>query len=109
VSHAVLQLTVGTSTNNNSVKGGDFYLADSSTAWTEATVTWATAPGTVGSALASLGAVSLGETVTADVSSVVTGNGTYSFRAKTASGDAAAYFSRQGSATQGPQLVVTCA
>jgi chitodextrinase len=107
-SHVVLQLTVGTSTNNNSVKGGDFYLADS-TAWAEGSVTWATAPGAVGSALASLGPVSLGETVTVDVSSAVTGNGTYSFRAKTASGDAAAYFSRQASTSQGPQLVVTCA
>ena len=107
-SHAVLQLTVGTSTNNNSVKGGDLYLADS-TAWSEGSVTWANAPGVVGSALASLGPVSLGETVTVDVSSAVTGNGTYSFRAKTASGDAAAYFSRQASTSQGPQLVVTCA
>lgn len=106
-SKVLLQLTVGTSTNNNSVKGGDFYLADS-TSWAEGSVTWSNAPGTVGSALASLGAVSLGETVTVDVTSAVTGNGTYSFRAKTASGDAAAYFSRQGSTTQDPRLLVTC-
>jgi hypothetical protein len=46
--------------------------------------------------------------VTVDVSSVVTGDGSYSFRVSSASGDAAAYFSRQGSTTQAPQLVVTC-
>ncbi len=106
-SHVVLQLTVGTSVNNNSVAGGSFYRAASS-AWTEGSVTWSNAPATVGGALATLGAVSLGETVTIDVSSVVTGNGSYAFRASTTSGDAAAYFSRQGSSTQDPQLSVTC-
>jgi hypothetical protein len=106
-SHVVLQLTVGTSINNNSVSGGSFYLA-ASTAWTEGTVTWSTAPGTTGSALGTLGAVSLGETVTVTVSSAVKANGTYSFRVKNSSGDAASYFSRQGSTTLDPQLVVTC-
>jgi chitodextrinase len=107
MSKVLLQLTVGTGANNNSAHGGDFYSATSSS-WTEGSVTWATAPAKAGSALASLGTVSLGETVTVDVSSVVTGDGSYSFRVSSASGDAAAYFSRQGSTTQAPQLVVTC-
>ena len=107
LSKVLLQLTVGTSVNNNSAHGGDFYQAANSS-WGEGTVNWSTAPAKSGSALASLGAVSLGETVTVDVTSVVTGDGSYSFRVSTTSGDAAAYFSRQGSSTQGPQLVVTC-
>ncbi len=107
ITHASLQLTVGTSTNNNSVKGGNFYGADS-TAWSEGTVSWASAPAVLGSALASLGAVTLGETITVDVSQVVTGDGSYSFRVSNVSGDAAAYFSRQASSTQGPQLLLTC-
>ena len=102
-----LQLTVGTSTNNNSVSGGAFYRA-ASTGWTEGSVTWSSAPATVGGALATLGAVSLGETVTIDVSALVTGNGSYAFRVSNASGDAAAYLSRQGSSSQDPQLLVTC-
>jgi len=53
--------------------------------------------------------VALGETVSVDVTSAVTGDGTYSFRVKTGSGDAAAYFSRQGSSTQGPRLQLSCA
>ncbi|MFL6163332.1 MAG: fibronectin type III domain-containing protein [Jatrophihabitantaceae bacterium] len=107
LSKVTLQLTAGTSINNNSVRGGNFYQAANSS-WTEGSVTWSGAPATVGSPLASLGAVSLGETVSVDVSSVVTGNGTYSFRVSTTSGDAAAYFSRQGSTTQSPRLVVNC-
>jgi Calcineurin-like phosphoesterase/Purple acid Phosphatase, N-terminal domain len=106
-SQVVLQLTVGTSINNNSASGGSFYLA-ASTGWTEGSVTWSAAPGTVGSALGTLGTVSLGETVTVTVSSAVKANGTYTFRAKNTSGDAAAYFSRQGSSTLDPQLLVTC-
>jgi len=107
-SKVTLQLTVGTGTNNNSVSGGTFYLADSNL-WTENSVTWANAPGTGGSPLATLGAVSLGETVSVDVTAAVTGNGSWSFRVKNSSGDAAAYFSRQASTSQDPRLVVTCA
>ena len=106
-SKAVLQLTVGTSINNNSVSGGSIYSA-ANTGWTEGSVTWSTAPGTVGSALGTLGAVSLGETVTVDVTAAVTGNGSYTFRVSNTSGDAAAYLSRQASSTQDPQLQVTC-
>jgi hypothetical protein len=107
ITKATLQLTVGTSTNNNSVKGGDIYGA-TSTAWSESTVTWNSAPGVNTGVLQSLGAVTLGETVTADVTSAVTGDGAVTFRVKTTSGDAAAYYSKQGSTTQGPQLLVTC-
>ena len=108
LSRAQLVMTVGTSTNNNSIKGGDVYLADG-TAWTESSVNWSNAPLSVGGPLASLGPVALGETVSVDVTSTVTGDGTYSFRVKTGSGDAAAYFSRQGSSTQGPRLQLSCA
>lgn len=106
-SHAVLQLTVGTAVNNNSVSGGSVFAA-AGTSWAEGTVTWSNAPATVGGALAGLGPVSLGQTVTVDVSATITGNGSYSFRVSNPSGDAAAYESRQAGSTHDPQLQVSC-
>jgi len=103
----VLQLNTGTSVNNNSVSGGSVYAAAGSS-WTEGTVTWSNAPATVGGALAGIGPVSLGQTVTVNVTAAVTGNGSYSFRVSNVSGDAAAYESRQAGSTLDPQLQVSC-
>jgi hypothetical protein len=107
VTSAKLTLTVGSSTNNDSVKGGDIYAAANSN-WSETTVNWSTAPATSGSVLASLGAVALGTSYTVDVTKAVTGPGPVSFRVRTTSGDAAAYLSKEGSSTSGPRLAVTC-
>ncbi|HJQ01200.1 MAG TPA: DNRLRE domain-containing protein [Jatrophihabitans sp.] len=107
ISNATLQLTVGTSVNNNSVSGGSFYGTTNAT-WLQSNVTWNSSPQSVGSPVGSLGAVALGETVTMDVTSLVSGTGFVTFRIKNTSGDAAAYYSKEGSATLGPQLQVTC-
>jgi hypothetical protein len=107
VSSAKLTLTVGGTTNNDSAKGGDVYLAAGSS-WSEGTVTWNTAPAKTGSPVASFGPVALNTAYTVDVSSAVTGPGPVTLRLSTTSGDAAAYLSKEGSASAGPRLAVTC-
>jgi hypothetical protein len=107
VTQVTLTLTVGNSTNNESVKGGDFYLTDS-TSWSQTAVTWNTAPQRVGAAFFSQGAVALGQTITIDLTGRVDATAPFSIRVGNTSGDAAAYYSKEGSATLGPRLSVTC-
>jgi hypothetical protein len=45
---------------------------------------------------------------TVDVSPLVTGNGTVSIRQKNTSSDGARFYSKEGSATAGPRLVISC-
>jgi Putative Ig domain len=85
--------------------GGTFYPVADGT-WTEL-VTWNTAPPAGSTAIAGLGAVSAGTSYDVDVSSYVTGNGTYSIRVVTSSKNAAAYASKEGGAATAPTLVVT--
>ncbi|HEX8093636.1 DUF7594 domain-containing protein, partial [Jatrophihabitans sp.] len=98
VTKVLLTMTVGNSTNNESVKGGDFYLTDS-TSWSQTAVTWNTAPQRVGTAFFSQGAVALGQTITVDLTGRVDATAPFSIRVGTTSGDAAAYYSKEGSAT----------
>ena len=107
VTRVTLTLTVGNSINNNSVKGGDFYLTDS-TAWSQTAVTWNTAPKPVGAAFFTQGAVALGQTVTVDLTGKVNVSAPFTIRIANTSGDAAQYYSKEGSATLGPRLSVTC-
>jgi Purple acid Phosphatase, N-terminal domain/Iron/zinc purple acid phosphatase-like protein C len=107
VRSATLTLTVGTGADNGSVKGGDVY-GTSDNGWTESTVVWGTAPPRSGAAVATLGAVTAGTAYTVDVSGLVTRPGTVSMRVGTTSGDAAAYWSRERSAAEGPRLQLTC-
>ena len=107
VTRVTLTLTVGNSTNNESVKGGDFYLTDS-TPWSQTAVTWNTAPQRVGTAFASQGPVALGQTITVDLTGQVDVGAPFSIRVGNTSGDAAAYYSKEGSGTLGPRLTVTC-
>jgi hypothetical protein len=89
-----------------SAKGGDFYrVADNS--WQENTVTWNTAPVADPTGLASLGAVTSGTWYEVDLTSLVTGDGTYSLRVTTTSKDGADYSTKEGSAGFAPQLLVT--
>lgn len=106
---ANLTLRVGTGSNNNSARGGDFYAAPDN-GWTEGSVTYASAPARTGSPV-SLGAVALGTAYQVDVSSLLqTGltNGQFSIRASTTSNDAAVYVSRNASGGNGPSLRLTC-
>jgi hypothetical protein len=93
--------------NGSPVGGAFFRVAD--TSWLENTVTWGNAPAADPSVLASLGAVKRNTWYEIDLSSLVTGDGTYSLRITTTSGDGATYVSKEGAAGSRPQLVVTLA
>jgi len=107
VTDARLRLT----NSNGSSNGGSIRKAEQDPEedpWRESTVTWNTAPEGGATVLASWGTVSPGITYTANVTSAVTANGSVSFRASSTSSNGARYYSKEGSATQGPRLVVTC-
>ena len=87
-----------------SSKGGDFY-AVSDTTWQEETITWNNAPVALPTLLASLGSVSPNNWYEADLTSFITGDGTYSLRITSTSSDGADYFSKEGA--NSPQLVIT--
>ena len=85
-------------------KGGDFHrVADSS--WSESSATWNNAPAADTATLTSLGAVSVGSWYEVDLSSLITGDGTYSLRVTSTSSNGADYSSKEGA--NAPQLVVT--
>jgi chitodextrinase len=105
ITAASLRLTVGSGSTDNSPSGGNFFTTG--TGWNEATVTWNTAPA-AGSAVGSLGAVAINTTYSLDVTQAVTGPGPIAFRVSSTSSDGVRYFSKQGSATQAPKLVITC-
>lgn len=82
--------------------GGSWYPV--SNAWTESTVVWNTAPTITGPPVTAVGAVTAGTWVDVDVTSAVTGNGTYSFMATSPSTNTAQFSSREG--TNVPTVVV---
>jgi chitodextrinase len=85
--------------------GGAFYkLADNS--WNEGTVTWNNAPAADPGSFAALGAVAAGNWYEVDVSPLVTGDGTFSLKMVSTSGDGAYYASKEGTAGFAPQLVL---
>jgi Fibronectin type III domain/Calcineurin-like phosphoesterase len=84
-------------------------LYQTSTAWSESTVTWATAPAASGPLVSSLGSVVAGAWYTLDLSSVITAEGTYAFRMTSTSSNGADYYSREGPVGFRPVLVVQIA
>jgi hypothetical protein len=107
IASAKLRVTVGNATDDKSVHGGEFFAAANST-WLQSSVNWNTAPATTGAQLASLGAVAVDTSYLVDVTPAVTGDGTLTIRASSTNSDGARYYSKEGSATQAPQLQVTC-
>ncbi len=87
---------------DGSASGGNWYLVSSN--WTESTVIWGNKPEISGSPVASVGTVTAGTWVEIDLTSAVTGNGTYSFEAVSTSTNTGEYSTTQG-ANQ-PQVVV---
>ena len=90
--------------SDGSADGGRLYTVTDST-WRETGITWNSAPPFGPAAVAVAGAVAAGSTVELDVTSVVTGNGTYSFALVSQISDTAIYSSREGA--QPPRLIVT--
>ena len=85
-------------------KGGDFY-AVSDTTWQEEIIIWNNAPAALPTLLASLGSVSPSNWYEVDLTSLITGEGTYSLRITSTSSDGADYSSKEGA--NPPQLVIT--
>ncbi len=88
---------------NGSTYGGDFHRVADNT-WSETSVTWNTAPASDSTILAQLGSVAAGKWYEIDLTSLITGDGTYSLMAISNITDGAYYSSKEG--TNPPQLVV---
>jgi hypothetical protein len=70
-------------------------------------VTWNTQPQADPTSIASLGAVSVNTWYEVDLTSLVTGGGTYSIRIASTSANGVDYSTREGTAGSAPLLVVT--
>jgi hypothetical protein len=92
-------------TTNGSANGPAVY--STGTSWTETGITWNNRPVRTSGAIDNKGNISTNTWVEYQVTSVVTGNGTFSFVLAADSADGAVFSSRQGS--QPPQLVITLA
>ena len=90
-------------TDNGTKNGPAIYSSDPS--WNEKDITWNKRPARTSAAIDNKGVINTNSWVEYDVTSLVTGNGTFSFVLAGDSNDAVAFSSRQGS--QPPQLVVT--
>jgi acid phosphatase type 7 len=75
--------------------------------WSESSVTWGTSPTFGSTNVSTHGAVTAGQWIEYDVTSLVKGNGTVSMGIVSGNGDGASYVSREGTTSQRPQLVVT--
>jgi hypothetical protein len=96
---------------NASDQGGAIYSVSDSyqattTQWTESGLNWNNAPAISGTPLSSLGTVVVGTWVEFDVTAAFTGNGVYNFGIQTSSGDDVRYTSKEGTASNRPQLVI---
>ncbi|MFI7606516.1 DNRLRE domain-containing protein [Micromonospora sp. NPDC049366] len=91
--------------NSGSATGGTV-RAMSNTTWSETGTTWNNQPSIDGATLGSIGAISANGWYEVDVTSQVTGNGTFGFGATSSDSDGAYYDSRESGA-DAPQLVVT--
>ena len=90
-------------TDNGTKDGPAVYLTDNS--WQEKEITWINRPQPTSEALDNKGRIDTNSWVEYDVTSQVTGDGTFSFVLIADSSDSVVFSSRQGS--QPPQLVVT--
>jgi len=81
---------------------GNWYLVDNG--WTESGVIWNNKPVVSGSPAGTAGTCTTGQWVDVDVTNAITGNGTYSFEATSASSNTAEFSSREG--TDAPQVLI---
>ncbi len=100
VQSAVVRLWVTDSTSNAP------QLATSSSAWTEAGLTWNNQPAP-GAVTGDLGSAAKNTAIEYPVTAVVNGDGTYSFVLVAQSSNGLGVASRQATATNRPQLVIT--
>jgi glucose/arabinose dehydrogenase len=105
VQSAKLRMYVTDASND----GGAVYAVsnnylNTTTPWTQGGISWNNAPAISGAVLSAAGAVSLNAWIELDVTSAVTGNGTFSFGLKSNSSDVVYYGSKEGS--NKPALVI---
>lgn len=100
------KLRVRAASGNGGSPSGGTFRAVSSTTWSETGTTWNNQPAIDGATLGSIGPVSPDGWYEVNVGALVTGNGTYSVGATSASGDGAYYNTRESGADT-PQLVIT--
>jgi hypothetical protein len=108
VQNAKLRLFVVNASN----EGGSVYAVSnnysgSATPWAEQGLMWSNAPVIGGTALGSAGPVNINDVVEFDVTSVIAGNGIYSFGVKSNSSDRAYYSSKED--TIAPKLIIQTA
>lgn len=94
---------------NASNSGGSIYVATnnlngSATLWAQTDLNWGTTPQIIGVAFSSVGAVAIDDVVDFNVTSAITGNGTYSFALKSSSGDDVHFSSKEGA--NPPELII---
>jgi hypothetical protein len=89
---------------NSSLSQGINALAVADNTWGELTTNYTNAPA-LGNSLASSGAIATGNWVTLDVTSYITGEGTFSFGITTPSSTAISLASRESGANS-PQLII---
>jgi hypothetical protein len=99
--NARLRLFVTNGTSN----GPSLYLTSNS--WTETGINWNNRPTPTSGVIANIGAVAANTWAEFDLSSVVTGNGTYDFVLIPDSTNGVTFTSREGTANSRPQLVLT--
>jgi len=102
IQNAKLRVFVST---NGTINGPAVYLANSS--WTESAMTWNTKPALLSGPSDNKGALTTNTWVEYDVSSLMSGNGIYTFALMADSTDGAEFLSREGGSPA--QLVITVA
>ena len=100
---AVQNATIRLKVTNASNDGGTIFLSENT--WDEASLTFNTEPALLSGPLSSVGAVST--IAEFDVTSAVTGNGTFSFSIQNNSSDLVRYSTKEGSVA--PELIITLA
>ena len=100
------KLRIRTITGNGGSSNGGTFKSMTSTTWSETGTTWNNKPAIDGATLGSLDSVTKDTWYEIDVTSLVTGNGTFSIGATSPSSDGAYYDSRESGA-DAPQLVIT--
>jgi flagellar hook assembly protein FlgD len=91
--------------------GGSVYVVsndylDGSAPWTESGLLWDNAPAIGGTAVSTIGQVSLDQWVEFDVTSAISGDGTYNFALKNNNSDRVYYRSKENGASTAPQLLI---
>ncbi|MEU6089809.1 DNRLRE domain-containing protein [Streptomyces sp. NPDC047085] len=100
------KLRIRTISGNNGSSDGGTFKAMTDTTWSETGTTWNNKPAIDGATLGTLGSVVRDTWYEIDVTSLVTGNGTFSVGATSPNNDGAYYDARESGA-DAPQLVIT--